>query len=167
MLESLYNRVTNAHNIGRWEAAHYFNEEYRRIWDLLKTHLTKEQFEFISPLEKKNFSSYYNPHEKEKAQKACIMGAATACSISMAFLESLNMSLDKELANQKVEFRLKEKELELKEKEIEHMKKLLSKSLEAIKEFPELQRSKVMEDIKKSHREIEKNTNENTRSQKN
>jgi hypothetical protein len=47
------------------------------------------------------------------------------------------------------------------------MKKLLDKSLEAVKEFPEYQRSKFVAESKKNHREIEKYTNPNTKSQNN
>ena len=52
----------------------------------------------------------------------------------------------------------KEKELEIKEKETEFYKNLLKKSIEAIKQYPELQRSRTIEEIKKSHREIEKHS---------
>lgn len=167
MLESLYNRTINAHNIGRWEVAIYLNGEYIRIRNLLKKHLDEEKFDFVPSIEKASFSNYYRPYDLEKAQKACVLSVAIACDIAISFLKSLEMSLDKELARQKTEFKLKEKELEFKENEVKHMGKLLSKSLEAIKEFPELQRSKIMEEIKKSHREIEKNTNFKSKSQNN
>ena len=125
MLEALYERTVNAHNIGSWGSAHYLGEEYARIRSLLEKHLSKEQFEFISQIEKVDFSNYFNNYELEKAQKAYIMGVATACDIGLSFLKSLEMNLDKELAKQKVEFSLKEKELQLKEREVEHMQKLL------------------------------------------
>ncbi|MCW8965621.1 MAG: hypothetical protein OQK82_02895 [Candidatus Pacearchaeota archaeon] len=166
MLQALYNRTTNAHNIGRWEAAKYLNGEYIRIRNLLKKYLPIEQFEFIPSMQEADFSKYGGFY-LENAQKGCISSVATACDVAISFLRSLEMSLDRELIKQKAEFNLKEKELELKEKEVEHMNNLLSKSLKAIEKFPELQRSKVMEDIKKSHREIEKNTNPYTKSQNN
>jgi len=69
--------------------------------------------------------------------------------------------------------KLKNKEEELKTKE-EHLNSLI-KSVEKINKIlihtkegiPELIRSKLQEEIKKSHREIEKNTNPNTKSQNN
>ena len=68
------------------------------------------------------------------------------------------MSLDKELQIKKQELSRKEEELERKQKDIESFERLLKKSYDAFKEYPELLRSKTVEEIKKSHREIEKHS---------
>src|SRR4030042_5773410 len=106
MLESLYNRTINAHNIGRWEGAYYLGKEYIRIWFLLKKYLPENQFEFISPLKEENFSATYFGNGLELAQKAYITSVATACDISLSFLKSLEMNLDKELAKKKIKILL-------------------------------------------------------------
>lgn len=165
MLEVLSAKIINIHNINNTDACFYLAKEYNKIRSILKKHLSKDQFEFIPEITGKDFSGYYNPNEVEKGKRAYIIEIGTASDLAKSYLNSLEMSLDKELIKQKSEMRLKEKELELKEKELDHMQKLLSKSLKAIENFPELQRSKVMADIKKNHRDIEKNTNPHTKSQ--
>lgn len=165
MLEALYAKVLNTVNINGFAAAYNLGKEYLRIRGLLEKHLTEGQFDFIPIINEADFSGYYQNMEKEKAQRGYLISLATVCDISISFLKSLEMNLDKELAKQKIELKLKKEELEQKERENNHMQKLLSKSLEAIKEFPEYQRSKFVEGIKKSHREIEKNTNKETKSQ--
>lgn len=169
ILESLYNRTVNAYNIESWDVAQDLGEEYIRIYNLLEKHLSPEQIEFIPSLDGKTFyeHNYSSKTDFNNAKKAYLTQIATLCDIGVSFLKSLEMNLDKEFAKQKSEVKLKEKELELKEKEIEHMKKLLSKSIEAIKEFPELQRSKIVGEIKEAHRKIEKNTNPDSKSQNN
>lgn len=151
MFESLHKRAINSYNIAAWSSASDLGEEYRRIWKLLEKYLSIEQLEFVKQVERDHI--HYD-HEKQEYIRKII----TACSITLSYLQSLEMDLDKELIIKKDELKLKEKELESREKEIEYMQKLLNKSLEAIKQFPELQRSKIVEDIKKSHRQIEEHT---------
>lgn len=167
MLEVFSAKATNIHNVGGGDTSPYLYNEYNRIRSLLKKHLSKDQFDFIPEIENKDFRGYGSYDTIARLKRSWIMEIITACDVAISFLKSLEMSLDKELIKQKAEMRLKEKELELKEKEVEHMQGLLSKSLKAIEKFPELQRSKVMADIKKSHRDIENNTNPHTKSQNN
>ncbi len=155
MLESLHNKGINIQRINEWNSAEALGDRYREIWELLKKYLTPEQLEFVPYVPVKDFIL-----ESQRTHTSYIVDICTSCDIAIAYLKSLDMDLNKELS-------IKKEELKLRENEIEHMQKLLSKSLDAIKQFPELQRSKVVEEIKKSHREIEENTNQNTKSQNN
>ena len=152
MLESLQIRLITIYKIGGWDSAEDLGMEYGRIINLLENHLNKQQFDFIPIVQKEYLGS--SDFTKMKYLRKLI----TANHITISYLKSLEMDLDKELTLKKEELTKKEKELELREKEVESLNKLLTKSLEAIKQFPELQRSKVVEEIKKSHRQIEEHT---------
>jgi ribosome recycling factor len=82
----------------------------------------------------------------------------SASDIAISYLRSLEADLDKELREEKKKLRLKEDELARKEKEIESLGKIFKKSIEAVSQLPEVQRSKAVRDMKKAHREIEKYT---------
>jgi len=151
MIESLYNRTINAYNIRGWGASNDLRDEFIRIRKLLMKYLSEEQFHFIPDVDH-HYMTY------ESGMKQLILEVSTACDVTLSYLQSLEMDLNKELMNEKDKLRQREKELESREKEIEFMQKLLKKSLDAIKQFPELQRSKIVEDIKKSHRQIEEHT---------
>jgi len=151
MMESLYSRTINTFNIKEWNSARDLRDEYNRIRKLLERYLSEEQIQFIPEVD----SRYVH---LEDDFKTLILGVSTACDVTISYIQSLEMDLDKELRDEKDKLEQRERELESREKEIEFMQKLLKKSLDAIKQFPELQRSKVVEDIKKSHRQIEEHT---------
>lgn len=71
--------------------------------------------------------------------------------MAISYIRSLEGSYEEEINKKK-------SELERNEKELKYQKKLLDKSIEALKELPEALRSGVVLDIKKKHRDIEKHT---------
>jgi len=152
ILEAFHDRVIKTFNLGVMGSYYDLGMEYIRLWSLLKKHLTLDQIQFIPYIETEFLPSYTNE------QAEFILKLSTACSVAISYLHSLEMDLDKELSIKKEELKLKEKELESREKEIEFMNKLLNKSFDAIKQFPELQISKIVEEIKKSHRQIEEHS---------
>ena len=142
---SIFRKIINTINIGAWNSARYLENEYIRISDLLKKYLTDEQIQFIP----KVHSYPYSLSSSEKTD--IILQLKTACGIAISYLHSLEMDLDKDLS-------IKREELKLKEKEIESYKKLFKDSLEVVKQYPELQRSRTVEETKKSHRGIEEHS---------
>ena len=164
MLDDFKIRLTNLYNIGSWGAIVPLQKQYKQICEILKENLSEEQYKMIHEVRISDFRNVYGNIEAIKKQD--MEELLVSISLTSTYLHSLEMSIDKELIKKKIEVSKKEKELEIQQKEIESYKKLLKDSFEAIKQFPELQRSKMMEEIKKSHREIENNTNPNTKSQK-
>ena len=152
MLESLHKRIIHTYNIEGWSSTEDLELEYIRIYNLLNSYLTSEQLKFVPKIEG------YQYFPREDLKKKQILRLSTTCDVAISYLHSLEMDLDKELSIKKEELRLKEKELEAREKEVDFMNKLLNKSLDAIKQFPELQRSKIVEETKKSHRQIEEHS---------
>lgn len=157
ILETFNHRLFNMLNVNRVFSAEEFRLQYNSIRNILSTHL-KENIKFIPEV---NVRALYNDVDYQGLMQELIMSSET----SIAYLSSINMTLDKELIQKKMEVSEKQKELERKSKEIESMRKLLQDSLKTINLMPELVRSKIVEETKKSHREIEKNTNSKTRSQ--
>ena len=152
MLEALHARAINIHNMGNWGSARGLGHEYMRIYDLLSNYLDEEQIIFLPKV------SRYPDLTGDVRRIRFLQGVITSCNVAISYLNSLDMNLDKELIKKKEELILKEKYLEIKEKEVESYQKLLQKSLEAIKQYPELQRSRTVEETKKSHRQIEENS---------
>ena len=165
MLDDFKIRLTNLYNIGSWGAIIPLQKQYKKICEILKENLTKDKYTMIHEVDISDFRNIYGSIDKVKKQD--MEELLVSVSLTSTYLHSLEMSLDKELIKKKIEISKKEKELEIQQKEIESYKKLLKDSFDAIKQFPELQRSKTMEEIKKSHRGIENNTNPNTKSQNN
>ena len=152
MLESLHKRIIHTYTAGEWDSAVDLRSEYIRIYNLLKINLTSEQLKFVPEIEN------YLLFPREDLRRKEILKLSTLCDVTISYLHSLEMDLDKEITIKREELKLEEKRLEAKEKELEFRSKLLSKSLDAVKQFPELQRSKIVEEIKKSHRQIEEHT---------
>ena len=144
MLESFNSNIIEVLNTGQVNSALGLAEQYVCVRTLLSKHLTSEQFDFIP-------SARIGILSSTASQIRLIQELITASSMAVSYLKSLDMNLDKE-------FELKKEELKRQEQEVESLKKLLNKSLEAIKNLPELQRSKIVEEIKKSHRQIEEHS---------
>lgn len=162
MIDNLKNNLINLHNIGQNNAIVLFQKNYSKICNVLKSLLTKEQYEMVQEVKEGNLGNAVYPKETARVWMEELI---VATSLTSTYLHSLEMSIDKELIKKKIEIDKKEKELEIQQKEIESYKKLLKKSFEAISQFPEMQRSKFVEETKKSHRGIEEYTNPNTQSQ--
>ena len=79
--------------------------------------------------------------------------------MNLAYLRSLDMDLSKELIKEKKDIGRIKEELEFKTKEVESLKKIYEELVNIKQGLPELIRSRVTEEIKKSHRGIENNTN--------
>jgi len=151
VFESFNNRIVQICNSGRVDSVRGLRGQYEDIRNILKQHLTIDQMGFIPVV-------YDRSTYSTQLQIMLIQELITASDITVSYLRSLDMNINKELETQKAEVEKKKNELEIKEKEIESYKKLLKDSLEAIKQYPELQRSRTVEEIKKSHRAIEENT---------
>jgi hypothetical protein len=148
MLESLVDDIDESYKMEEFLTHFDYGNNYLRIMKNLKSHLTKEQLEFIPDIHVRYQSS-------KVYQSNSLLVTRNACKMVISYLLSLDMDLNKELEQKK-------KDLEYREKEIAYKEKLLKESLDAINRFPELQRSKIVEETKKSHREIEKNSKDKT-----
>jgi hypothetical protein len=152
MLESLLSSVVNAYKLSNWDSADELGNEYRRILDLLRSSLSREQIKYLPWVDTLSYTSL------DIKKKSYILEVDRACRIAISYLESLDMDVDKELKAKKEQLTQKEQELNLRIKENDMLKKMLDGYLEATKRLPELARSKIVEETKKSHREIEKNS---------
>src|SRR5438445_1713683 len=102
--------------------------QYNMIKGRLADCLEKEQLRCIPDVE---MGSY----------RDTLLELSSASGIAIAFLRSLDSSPEKELE-------AREQELARGQKEVESMKKLLKESLEAVKEIPEVLRSKAVAEWK-------------------
>lgn len=151
MFESLNSRIVQLHNNQSYVSARALRDQYNHLVGLLSKHLDGNQLEFIPTVSQDFVTS-------DLAKIRLIQELITTSDMIISFLGSMDMDLNRELYTKKEDLRKKENEINLREKEVESYKNLLKKSLEAIKHYPELQRSRTVEEIKKSHRRIEKNS---------
>lgn len=122
-----------------------FEKQYNLILQQLTLNLTEQQMRYIPYINEPSWSTL------DERRSVFMQELITASGIAIAYLRSLESDLDKELKE-------KEAELKRKEKEAEEMAKFNNKMLEAIKNIPEFARSKIVEETKKSHRNIEQNS---------
>lgn len=120
-------------------------EQYGQIRGRLYGHLSENQINSI-PIVSTTSTLLDLGRQKEKIKE---IGVAT--KVAIAYLRSLDMDLEKELEERKRELNQREKELDEKEKWIDKMSK-------PFKMLPELARSRVQEETKRSHRGIEKHS---------
>jgi len=106
----------------------------------LSEHLDEKQIKFIPKVD--GHCPNYGDHTNK------LLELISASKIGIAFLRSLESSLDMEL-------RQKEAEIRQKEKEISTLKKTYEQVIEAVSQLPEVQRSKAVAEWKKAHRDIE------------
>lgn len=151
------------------ESAGFLQKRYSDICGVLTIHLTPEEFKMVQMVEPVNFFMS-NHYRRDDAKRKLLQNLVTASNMTIAYLRSLDMDLDKELLKEKREINKQREELESKEKQVESLQRtfenlisILSNKKEGI---PELLRSRIMEEIKGSHRGMEKNTNPDTKSQK-
>ncbi len=164
MLDTFTKRLVNLHNIGANEAVISLQKQYFNLCNVLKENLSGNEYKMVQKIKISNLSNIYSG-SLGKIKRELMEELIVSASLTATYLHSLEMSLDKELIKKRIELSKKEEGLKIQQKEIESYKKLLKNSFEAIKQFPELQRSRTVEEIKKSHRGIEKNTNKKTKSQ--
>jgi len=154
MLESLEKncQMTIGEKFGLRVAQELVNQ-YSNVRRILHRNLSEEQLKFIPFVLSLDESSRHFPSEIDAiiVRGTKIQELRSACQMSVSFLRSLDGSLEKELEEMGKELKFREKEIDWKEKFVEKM-------LQGIKDLPELQRSKIVEGIKKSHREIEKHS---------
>ena len=146
MLEDFNKNCTNIFYSHNFSSANSLRKQYCSVTGILKKHLKEEDKNFIPDI-----SDGCVSYNVEEAWSALIQELISASGMLIAFLKSMEGSLDREMEE-------KRKNLELREKEIEWKEKFVNKALQGIKDLPELQRSKIVESIKKSHREIEKHS---------
>ena len=138
MLESLKKSCVEIHNAKVYGAASGLWSQYHLIEQRLSECLDKGQMKFV-------------PHVDHSSRDELLVELSSAAGVTISFLRSLDSSLEKELE-------AKEREITRKERELESLRKILSEALDAVKELPEVQRSKAVADWKKYHREIEEHT---------
>lgn len=146
MLEAFRKDIISALDVrGGFPAAYEFSDQYSKIRRLLKRNLNSEQMKFIPTV----YGLYGESSIQSRGAK--LQELASAANMAIAYLQSLDRDLQKEIDE-------KEQEIKRKEKEIESIKKIYTEALEAIGQLPEVQRSKAVAEWKKHHREIEENS---------
>lgn len=143
MLEAFNKESTEIYNLENYESASTLDTQYYHIVNILEKHLTKDHMQFI-PRTYGNSVSY-------DASKSLILELISASAMAISFLRSLEGDLEKEL-------RAKKEELKFKEKQLSLTQKTFDKALNVIAQIPELKRSEAVNEMKRLHREIEKNT---------
>ncbi len=127
-------------------------ESYNKIRGDVSGKLGRSANSYLLEESRYIWAPYDNVHQTDSK----LLSILQKISVAINYLGSLDGSFRMEMME-------KEKELEIRAKEIEYQKKLLDKSLDAIRNFPEAMRSGVVADIKKKHREIEKHTKSGNR----
>ena len=129
--------------------------KYNLLREILSKNLTTEQMKFIPDVQNVPIVKGLNFDLTLRMFRSKIEDLLTASNMSIAYIRSLWGSMEMELED-------KRKELELEKKENEAMRKFLKKSIEAVGQLPEVQRSKAVAEWKKAHREIEGHSGERT-----
>lgn len=167
-LEALNVGVKNMWVNDLLESATTLQKQYADICKVLKTHLSKDEFVMVQIVEPIDFSKNYVYPDDVK--RGLLQRLVVALDMTISYLRSLDMDLNKELIKEKLEIKRQKEELESKTKQVESLQRtfetligILSNKKEGI---PELMRSRIVEEIKGSHRGIENNTNPKTKSQK-
>ena len=155
----LMNMWANAYT----DSAPSLQEQYSKICEELKKHLSQEEFGMIHIVDSVDFSPFLYPSE---AKTNLINELVVSVEMTLAYLRSLDMDLSREMVKKELELKRKEEELRIKGDEVESLKKVYSELVHIKRGLPEIIRSEVVKEIKKQHREIEENTNPDTESQK-
>lgn len=134
--------------------------KYQNICNILKEHLSEKEFENIGVIQ--DLSEVETMREREGWMRTLYMDL----EMTIAYLNSFDMTFDKEVKRKEQEFEEKEAELKIREKTLEQSQKVMEMLLNPKTGLPELIRSGIMKGVKENHRGIEKNTNPNTKSQK-
>lgn len=162
MLEIFRTRIVNLWNISSIESVGSLQYQYSDICKILKENLSEDQFRLVQKIEITNFS---NVVDLDESRKILMQRLMVATDMTIAYLRSLDMTLDKELSKEKSEVKKQRGELETQRKELESLKRIYEQIINLKEGMPELLRSRIVEETKKSHRGIEENTNKNTKSQ--
>lgn len=167
-LEALNIGVKNMWMNDLLDSADSLQRQYSNLCDILKKHLSTEEFIMVQTVELVDFGeSYVYP---EKIRRSLLQKLTVSLDMTISFLRSLDMDLNNELIKEKVEIKKQKEELDSRAKQLESIQKTFETLINVLSDkkngVPELVRSRLMEDIKGSHRGIEKNTNPNTNSQK-
>ena len=160
---------------GFFESVDSLQEQYYKICLLLKNYLSDKDYKLVQIIEPVNLGGYESIY-LDRIRKELIQNLIVTSDMTIAHLRSLDMDLNQELINEKKEIKKQKEELETKTKQFEDSKKMFENSTKMFEElirvlsnkkegFSELMRSQLVENIKASHRNIEKNTNPTTKSQ--
>ncbi len=151
MLEALRKSCISTFNSGSFGACFQLRDQYRNIHEVLKNYLSSEEIKNIPKLDSRTIFN-------ERDERAVILSTSSVCDVSIAYLRSLDMSLDKELAQKEYKLKQKEEEINLLEKELQSERNILKKAFKAVSQIPEVRRSEAVAKIKEEHRNIEKYT---------
>lgn len=146
--------------------------QYSDICNCLKIHLTPEEFKMIQIVEIERIFRDRNSMDlmnEDNKRRRLLQSLLVASDMSLAYLRSLDMDLNKELIEERIKIKKQREELESKTKQVEDLQKTFESLINILSDkksgIPELVRSRLMEGIKESHRGIESNTNPKTKSQ--
>lgn len=169
ILEALDVGVRNMWANDMLDSVGSLQKQYSGVCDVLETHLSSEEFKLIHLVEPVNFNEYDYLH-RDDVKRGLLQKIMVSLEMAISYLRSMDMDLNKEIIKEKLVIKRQREELDSRTKQVESLQKtfeilidILSNKKEGI---PELMRSRMVEEIKTSHRGIEKNTNPNTNSQK-
>lgn len=152
MLEGFKSQLINLYNGTPKDELNYaidglvkqYNELIKNVFRLFPS----ERLNALYTIEDDTIPATYE-HE---SRLALVSEMVSCLTLAINFLRSQDMDINKELEE-------KQRQLKLQTEEVERLRKLLKDAFDALKEFPEMQRSKFVEEMKKSHRAIEHNQN--------
>lgn len=151
---------------GFMESASDLNIKNREICIKLKQHLSREDSEMLQYLSDDELTDIDIKHTSSSVINREYLGILRGhLKMNISILNSLDMNLNEELKVKINELNKIREELDIKTKEVDSMKKILDMMLSYKEGIPEIIRSTMQAEIKKLHREIEQNTNPNTKSQ--
>ncbi|MBR9706193.1 hypothetical protein GOV14_04105 [Candidatus Pacearchaeota archaeon] len=162
MLNALKVGVLNLWTNGFDESVPSLQRQYSNICNILKENLSEAQFKFVQIVEPVDFSRVVN---RSEVKRRLLQSLMVSVDMTLAFLNSLDMDLSREITKKELELERKEEKLRIKGDEVESLKKVYGELVHIKRGLPEIIRSEVVKEIKKQHRGIEENSNPNTKSQ--
>jgi len=169
MLEALKVGVMNMWSNAFSESVIHLQQRYSDICEVLKENLSLEEYNVIPTITPLDLGAIGRSYQREEAKTRLLQSLMVSIDMTIVYLRSLDMDLSKEIAKEKAELKKLKEEYKSKIAETDKLNKSLRTISETIthikKGVPEVIRSELMKGIKKNHREIEKYTNSDTKSQ--
>jgi len=139
-------------------AVNNLEKKYQEICNILKEHLSEKEFKNIGILDMNL--------ESTRLREGGMRTLYLSLEMAIAYLKSFDMTFDKEKKRKEKELEEEKNELKIREETLKQSQKIVDMLLNPKTGLPELIRSGIMGVVKKNHRDIEKNTNPKTKSQK-
>ena len=158
-LEALSKIMKRFMDNGISAAVSNLQDQYQKVCNILKEQLSEKEFENIGTINMENLDSI---REREGGMRTLYL----LLEMTIAYLKSFDMTFDKEMKRKEKEFKKIEDELKIRGETLKQSQRIVDMLLNPKTGLPELIRSGIIKLIKENHRGIEKNTNQNTRSQK-